>query len=282
MTALADGAARLGRDACAVRATGSRSRSGPSWPSCSSWRARVMRTADRCPGRWRASSSAASSAWRSKGCPTICLRCVRCSTAASRRPVEMARRLGALCAEPAHREAVQETVEQAFSLEQLVMRGDVDAGYLQAIGVSSPDAVVSELEDNLRALLRDMVCGHLALDLTGIADELLRTRLPAAGRSRSRRRRTGACAAARARVRGAPRRRDGRSRTSRSPTPRSRTPTTTTAVEAVAVEDGGGDHDDAWDLGRRRRGLLRAPSNYTPGAAPASRAAPRSTRTGTG
>jgi hypothetical protein len=88
---------------------------------------------------------------------------------------EMARRVGALCAEPAHRQAVQETVEHAFRLERLVMRGDVDSAYLQAIGVSSPDAVVAELEDNLRALLRDMVCGHLALDLTGIADELLRT-----------------------------------------------------------------------------------------------------------
>jgi hypothetical protein len=86
---------------------------------------------------------------------------------------EMARRLGALCAEPAHRDAVQETVEQAFRLERLVMRGDVDAAYLQAIGVTSPDAVVSALEDHLRALLRDMVCGHLSLDLTGIADELL-------------------------------------------------------------------------------------------------------------
>ena len=90
-------------------------------------------------------------------------------------PGEMARRLGALCAEPAQRESVEQTVEQAFSLERLVMRGDVDAGYLQAIGVTSPDAVVAELEDNLRALLRDMVCGHLALDLKGIADELLRT-----------------------------------------------------------------------------------------------------------
>ncbi len=89
-------------------------------------------------------------------------------------PAELARRLGALCAEPAHRRAVQEAVEQAFRLERLVMRGDVDAGYLHTIGVSSPESVVADLEDNLRALLRDMVCGHLALDLTGIADELLR------------------------------------------------------------------------------------------------------------
>jgi hypothetical protein len=88
---------------------------------------------------------------------------------------EIARRLGALCAEPAQRESVEETAEHAFRLERLVMRGYVDAGYLQAIGVSSPEAVVSELEDHLRALLRDIVCGHLSLDLTGIADNLLRT-----------------------------------------------------------------------------------------------------------
>ena len=88
-------------------------------------------------------------------------------------PGEMARRVGALCAEPAHRDAVQETVEHAFRLERLVMRGDVDVAYLQTIGVTSPDQVVNELEDNLRALLRDMVCGHLAPDLNGIADELL-------------------------------------------------------------------------------------------------------------
>ena len=90
-------------------------------------------------------------------------------------PGEMARRVGALCAELGHRRAVQEAVDQAFRLERLVMRGDVDAGYLHTIGVSSPDAVVGELEENLRALLRDIVCGHLAPELTGIADELLRT-----------------------------------------------------------------------------------------------------------
>ena len=90
-------------------------------------------------------------------------------------PFEIARRVGALCAEPAHRAAVQEGVEQAFRLERLAMRGDVDAGYLETISVTSPEAVAVGLEENLRALLRDMVCGHLAPDLTGIADELMRT-----------------------------------------------------------------------------------------------------------
>ncbi len=88
-------------------------------------------------------------------------------------PDGLARRLGALCAEPAHRHAVESCVEQAFRLERLVMRGNVDAGYLESIGVGSPDTVVRELEENLRALLRDLVCGHLGPDLAGTAEELL-------------------------------------------------------------------------------------------------------------
>jgi hypothetical protein len=32
---------------------------------------------------------------------------------------------------------------------------------------------VRELEENLRALLRDMVCGHIDANVTGIADDLL-------------------------------------------------------------------------------------------------------------
>ena len=88
-------------------------------------------------------------------------------------PDGLARRLGALCAEPAHRHAVESCVEQAFRLERLVMRGNVDAGYLESIGVGSPDKVVRELEEYLRALLRDLVCGHLGPDLAGIAEELL-------------------------------------------------------------------------------------------------------------
>ena len=188
---------------------------------------------------------------------------------------EMARRLGALCAEPAQREAVQETVEQAFGLERLVMRGDVDAGYLQAIGVASPDAVVSELEDNLRALLRDMVCGHLALDLTGIADQLLRT-TPS---------------------------RDAEIKVSTPQAPEPAPPPEPEFVvsrgddagdeaahveepdpedddtgEAVAVREVGGGTRRRVGPGRRRRGLLRG-GVATPPRSPASRAAPRSRRT---
>jgi hypothetical protein len=91
-------------------------------------------------------------------------------------PDGLARRLGALCAEPAHRHAVEACVEQAFRLERLVMRGSVDAAYLESIGVGAPDVVVRELEEHLRALLRDLVCGHLSPDLVGVAEELLTTR----------------------------------------------------------------------------------------------------------
>jgi hypothetical protein len=91
-------------------------------------------------------------------------------------PEGLARRLGALCAEPAHRRAVETCVEQAFRLERLVMRGNVDAAYLASIAVSSPDVVVRGLEEHLRALLRDLVCGHLAPDLVGIAEDLLSAR----------------------------------------------------------------------------------------------------------
>jgi hypothetical protein len=35
------------------------------------------------------------------------------------------------------------------------------------------DALVDELTEYLRALLRDVLCGHLDADLCGVADELL-------------------------------------------------------------------------------------------------------------
>jgi hypothetical protein len=85
----------------------------------------------------------------------------------------IAQRLAALCAEPADQEAVEERVDQAFRLERLVMRGDADAAYLEAIGIDSPEGLVLGLEENLRVLLRDMICGHIDADAKRIADDLL-------------------------------------------------------------------------------------------------------------
>jgi hypothetical protein len=92
---------------------------------------------------------------------------------ADRSDRSIARRLAALCAEPADQHPVRDRVEQAFKLEQLVMRGNVDAAYMAAIGVEAPELVVRELEENLRALLRDLVCGHIDANVTAIADDLL-------------------------------------------------------------------------------------------------------------
>jgi hypothetical protein len=90
-----------------------------------------------------------------------------------RSELAIARRLAALCAEPADQGAIRDRVAQAFKLERLVMRGNADAAYMAAIGVEAPELVVRELEENLRALLRDMVCGHIDANVTGIADNLL-------------------------------------------------------------------------------------------------------------
>ena len=44
-------------------------------------------------------------------------------------------------------------------------------------GMASPqtgvDALVGEIREHLRALLRDVICGHLDAELRGVADELL-------------------------------------------------------------------------------------------------------------
>ena len=36
-----------------------------------------------------------------------------------------------------------------------------------------PDPLIDELAENLRAILRDALCGHLDSDLVSVADELL-------------------------------------------------------------------------------------------------------------
>ncbi len=87
--------------------------------------------------------------------------------------VGVALRLAALCAEPADQRAVQMRTEAAFNLERLVMRGDLEAGFLATNGVDSPEALVRDLEADLRALLRDAIAGHLPADLRSVADEIL-------------------------------------------------------------------------------------------------------------
>jgi hypothetical protein len=78
----------------------------------------------------------------------------------------LAARLAALCATPErHSELAQRTLA-AFELERETIAG---AAAPRAGGL----VVARELADHLRALLRDVICGHLQPDLADLADRLL-------------------------------------------------------------------------------------------------------------
>jgi len=78
----------------------------------------------------------------------------------------LAGRIAALCAEPHARAAATERVARAISLEQSLIAG-VNVG-------ANATALAAEVESHLRALLRDVICGHLSDDLLALADSLLR------------------------------------------------------------------------------------------------------------
>ena len=78
----------------------------------------------------------------------------------------LAGRLAAICARPEDRSAAAERIAHAISLERAVIGGIAPA----EPGV---DALVEELSEMLRAVLRDVLCGHLDADLRAVADDLL-------------------------------------------------------------------------------------------------------------
>jgi len=78
----------------------------------------------------------------------------------------LAGRLAAICARPEARAAVAERIAHAISLERAVIGGLAPAH-------PGVDALVDELTEYLRALLRDVLCGHLDVDTCAVADELL-------------------------------------------------------------------------------------------------------------
>jgi hypothetical protein len=86
---------------------------------------------------------------------------------------DLALRVAVLCAEDGERRGVQRRLELAQALERFVVGDDVDADYVDAIGSDSPATLAGEVERHLRALLRDVLCGHLDPDLRGVSDELL-------------------------------------------------------------------------------------------------------------
>jgi hypothetical protein len=89
----------------------------------------------------------------------------------------LAQRLAAICARPEDRAALAERTARAAALERSVIGGL--SGHQQ--DPSRPDAVIDELAENLRAILRDMLCGHLDADLVSVADDLLAEGTDASG-----------------------------------------------------------------------------------------------------
>ncbi len=78
----------------------------------------------------------------------------------------LAQRLAAICARPGDRAALAKRTAQAISLQDAVITG-------VAPDRAGVDALVDELAEHLRAILRDILCGHLDPDVRAVADELL-------------------------------------------------------------------------------------------------------------
>jgi hypothetical protein len=75
-------------------------------------------------------------------------------------------RLAALCAEPEDRARLAERTARAAALERSVISG-------LSARENDADTLCREIESHLRALLRDVIFGHLDSDLCGLADSII-------------------------------------------------------------------------------------------------------------
>lgn len=78
----------------------------------------------------------------------------------------LAERLAAICAPASDRRAMTEQLQRAVGLERSAV-----AGLLRADG--EVDTLIGLFAGCLRAVLRDVLCGHLDPDLRGVAEDLL-------------------------------------------------------------------------------------------------------------
>ena len=78
----------------------------------------------------------------------------------------LAQRLAVICAPLEERAALAERIAQAMELEHKVITGLAPVD-------SDAETLVEEMAEHLRAILRDVLCGHLDADVRGVADELL-------------------------------------------------------------------------------------------------------------
>jgi len=79
----------------------------------------------------------------------------------------MTERLAVICATPEERPGLERRLEEAIRLERAVVGGRVAAD-------PQVEALVADVGGNLRAVLRDVLCGHLDPQLRRVADEMLR------------------------------------------------------------------------------------------------------------
>ncbi|HWT22065.1 MAG TPA: hypothetical protein VN213_01025, partial [Solirubrobacteraceae bacterium] len=85
----------------------------------------------------------------------------------------LSERLAAICALPEDRDALVDRLRRAIALERAVVAGLVRPD-------PEVEALVAELGGCLRAVLRDVLCGHLEPELRRVADGLLADVAPAA------------------------------------------------------------------------------------------------------
>jgi hypothetical protein len=78
----------------------------------------------------------------------------------------LAGRIAALCATPQERAKLTKRMLKAQTLERAAIAGTAEE---HTAGLN----LAREVADHLRALLRDVICGHLDLNLVALADELL-------------------------------------------------------------------------------------------------------------
>jgi hypothetical protein len=92
-------------------------------------------------------------------------------------------RLAVLCATPEERASLTERTARAVALEREVIAGSPERGRrsrtARGVGEGAGRGLVEELSRHLRALLRDVICGHLGPDLATLADELVAEELVA-------------------------------------------------------------------------------------------------------